>query len=292
MSHKFKIGDIVKLKQYPPQRIGSWNRAYNDLFKNVENKFEVESLGIYNFTGKDDLCITVNNPYYRGWNPEEAFELYQEPESLVGRYLEVLRDGANGSSYRKGQYALIKGINSTTQISCSEGYVFSHVDNDFSMSGMKLMPAGFDPNSVKQPSIEELLAEAARRYPFNTQYLPFSSNGEKYQNMYPSNRPPKALSNGIEVGAGYVYLFNNPGVWAEKEEVDTYSGTGVVTGTANSQNTIIEYNPTTSSHFGSASYPVTPEQAYKPTKTSKKEQAFDDPVMVKNVKPKRKILTL
>jgi hypothetical protein len=75
---KFKIGDIVKLKHFPSKPIGRWNSSFLDYFKNVENKFTVLNTGTYNFTGKQDLCIVVNVKDYNGWNPEEAFELYQE----------------------------------------------------------------------------------------------------------------------------------------------------------------------------------------------------------------------
>jgi hypothetical protein len=345
MSHKFKIGDIVKLKHYPPQPLGDWDYSFLDHFKNLENKFTVTSLGTYNFRLKSDLCITVDNISYGGWNPEEAFELYQEPESLIGRYLEVLIDCANGTSYKKGEHILIEGINSSTQIYCSRNFVFSHVDNDFSMCYVKLMPVGFNPNAVKQPYIEELLAEATRRYPIDTRYIPLSTEGGKYQNVYSANRPPKALSNGIELGVGYVYLFNKPGVWAEvisypvktevvKEwvpKVDDY-----VIGWFNNYNTQEQYhlvpwqvgkvkdkyvypkknlNHNTDIKFVRLAtpeelkklnndfksetpstqietLPITPEKAYKFNETNKKEQAFDDPVIVKKVKVKKSIKTI
>lgn len=61
---------------------------------------------------------------------------------------------------------------------------------------------------------EQLLEEAARRYPIGTSYIPLSNNGV-VKNVTQSTYLPRNVGSGIDVGEGYVYLFQKPGIWAE-----------------------------------------------------------------------------
>jgi len=169
MQHKFKKGDIVKLKQFPPKPIGSWMGSFLDYFKNAEDKFKVTGLGTYNFTGTEDLCISLDLPNYAGWNPEEAFELYEEPKkSLVGRYLKALINKPNGASYIKDEIILISKEIEENRVNCTEGYIFSHENYDFTQSGVELMPE----NVYDSINIKEIQKICIEKYPIGCSFRP------------------------------------------------------------------------------------------------------------------------
>jgi len=63
-------------------------------------------------------------------------------------------------------------------------------------------------------SMESTLEKAARLYPIGTVYIPLDTAGDPYSDEYRSERAPKALDLGIDVGYGYVYHYATA-EWAE-----------------------------------------------------------------------------
>jgi hypothetical protein len=70
------------------------------------------------------------------------------------------------------------------------------------------------PYDVTTLKTESDLEKAARLYPIGTVYIPLTTGGDPYSNEYRSERAPKALDPGIDVGYGYVYHYATA-KWAE-----------------------------------------------------------------------------
>jgi hypothetical protein len=76
MEYKFKVGDVVKLKQFPPIDKNQWDSGFTKLFDGKENKFTINDLGNYGFGYNHNRCIKLRE--VNCWHPEDEFELYQE----------------------------------------------------------------------------------------------------------------------------------------------------------------------------------------------------------------------
>jgi hypothetical protein len=214
MSHKFKKGDIVKLKQFPPKPIGGWMGSFLDYFKNAEDKFKVTGLGTYNFTGTEDLCISLDLPNYGGWNPEKAFELYEEPKkSLVGRYLKALIDKPNGASYKKDEIILIsKEINDANKVNCTKGFIFSHENYDFTQSEAELMPENFIVyDSINIKEIQKICIE---KYPIGCSFRAVDDCASRELKLLNDDFTYKIVGNFIFAHNNGGLLYKN-GKWAE-----------------------------------------------------------------------------
>tara|TARA_Y100000385_G_C12807039_1_gene514415 strand:- start:197 stop:670 length:474 start_codon:yes stop_codon:yes gene_type:complete len=76
----------------------------------------------------------------------------QEKKSLVGRYLKMLEDNANGSPFNKGEYHKIEEDNMKGTVSI-DGYCFGGKDYSWERTKTELIPDGFKPYKVENKSI-------------------------------------------------------------------------------------------------------------------------------------------
>jgi hypothetical protein len=334
MEHKFKIGDIVKLKHFPPQPIGNWNYGFLDYFKNVENKFKVLSLGNYNFRSTNDSCITIDLENYRGWNPEEAFELYESSSTSKQEFklgdtvriikrLQINNTGAEDFSRPNGDVGKIGKVTKVWEdgdckIEDNDKYygIFKpnieielyqeskwipkfKIGDKFhgSCSVVTINKIGqtadkayaFDDNidydseeyvnslrKVKEvkPESTDLLEEARKRYPVGTTYKCSENIGKGVYKVEDDDtmRYYDSVKNKVDIkGKGYLHY---EGKWAEiineSEPVKTK-----------------KFKTEISHDFSNSPFaeiPLTPSESYQI------EQAFDNPVLIRQVNKKNKLM--
>lgn len=145
METRFKEGDVVKLKTFPPIPKNQWSNAFTGLF-GKENKFTIRTIGSHDFGYPHDRCISFQELIC--WHPEDEFELYKEAKSLVGRYLKALVDNPQGTGYKKDSYHEIVDQLSSDQYRLKRGCIY--YTDKHNPEHWELMPEGFNPDSVKE----------------------------------------------------------------------------------------------------------------------------------------------
>jgi hypothetical protein len=138
--HKFKVSDRVMYKNQKFTIVALRERSRytihrKDFNGHLGNNEVPQSMGHWYVDEKDLELI----------QPFSEITLEDEPKSLTGRWVKVIKDNCHGTSFKKGEYK---------QITSDNGKIFTIVNLDFTYTiysfeemGIELMPEGFVPLS-------------------------------------------------------------------------------------------------------------------------------------------------
>lgn len=148
----FKIGDSIYLEKHYKHET-----EFEDYSTNIPLNKELIVKNIKfctNVYGNDEKEWVVYLKDYDLGHPAVKFKTFKE-ESLVGRYVKVLKNNTYGTTYKKDNiFELINKNGSTT---CSQNYNYPHredyetIEETFKKYGFQLMPSGWTPEQEQKP---------------------------------------------------------------------------------------------------------------------------------------------
>ena len=127
---------------------------------------------VYTWQG---VCTNDQKKYFKP-STKEAYEAQIAPKSLVGRYVKALVDKPNYGAVTKGEIGEIIIDNPITLAADFPSQTGYSISRTMLTEGIRyeLMPEEWRPE--KTDTMEDLLAEAKRRYPKNTKIIAFGES--------------------------------------------------------------------------------------------------------------------
>lgn len=217
---KFIVGKWYKYNSH----IGKYDGHKNNLFtvsEYIYNKEHYTSFSNWGDKSVDSEKVLIEDlSEIQEYLPDGHVDKFSS-KSLVGRYLKALFDRPNSTRYKQGEYILIHLDNLKGSVKDKKRFVFGQNSYDWKISGVELMPEGFNPNEVKNKSytIDEAYEELKRRG-FDTdkkiKYKAFNSFGKLKNDILISESRMKKVDNSfIDCGWGYLWNIDYPDKLAE-----------------------------------------------------------------------------
>lgn len=224
MEHEL-TGRFLKAKKDRPVGIPIQIGGFVEIQANGKGK-------TYNGSGWD--CIPIQSDYFElmpeGFKPPSTVDRSSLKYPEKGEYFVTLQvESSSGTACAKNNFVFKQREDAAfskpvTDIRGSSGNGNSCISFDLKRDlkawrfATKEEIAEYDrlgiPYDVTTLKTESNLEKAARLYPIGTVYIPLTDGGDPYNGIYRSERAPKALDLGIDVGYGYVYNYATA-KWAE-----------------------------------------------------------------------------